>query len=299
MEVIQIRELVKNFDTKDRVLDCVDLHVAKGSIYGLVGVNGSGKTTVIKHITGILKQDEGTCRIMGEDIYENNNIKQKIAYVPDELFFYHGFSLQDMSKQYASFYENWSWEKYDFLVSVFGLNEKENLKSFSKGMLKQAFFVLAVATVPELLVLDEPIDGLDPIVRKKVWSIIVDEVADRKMTVLVSSHNLKEMEGVCDAIGIMKNGRVQIERDIETLKTDIHKVQVAFKDEVFNPFEGLNIIHEDSRGSVKLVIVRNKFEDIQRVIEKNNPAIFDVLPLTLEEIFIYELGGGKDEQIFI
>ena len=204
--MIKIKDLVKSFDTKDRVLDCVDLNVEKGSIYGLVGVNGSGKTTLIKHIMGILKPDSGSIKIMGEEIYENTAIKQKMAYVPDELFFYHGFSLKDMSKQYASFYKGWSWEKYDSLVSSFGLNEKESLRSFSKGMQKQAYFILAVSTMPEILILDEPIDGLDPIVRKRVWSIIVDEVADRQMTVLVSSHNLREMEGVCDAIGIMKNG---------------------------------------------------------------------------------------------
>lgn len=297
--MIRIRDLVKSFDTKDRVLDCVDLNVQKGSIYGLVGVNGSGKTTLIKHIMGILKKDSGSVRIMGEEIYENTSVKQKMAYVPDEIFFYHGFSLYDMAKQYASFYKGWSWEKYDMLVGSFDLNQKETLRSFSKGMQKQAYFILAVSTNPELLILDEPIDGLDPIVRKKVWSIIVDEVADRQMTVLVSSHNLREMEGVCDAIGIMKNGRVQIERDIDTLKTDIHKVQVAFTREVYDPFKGLNVIHEDNRGSVKLIIARNSFEEINEVIEKNDPAVFDVLPLTLEEIFIYELGGGKDEQILI
>lgn len=254
---------------------------------------------MIKHIMGILKPDSGSIKIMGEEIYENTAVKQKMAYVPDELFFYHGFSLKDMSKQYASFYKGWSWEKYDSLVSSFGLNEKESLRSFSKGMQKQAYFILAVSTMPEILILDEPIDGLDPIVRKRVWSIIVDEVADRQMTVLVSSHNLREMEGVCDAIGIMKNGRVQIERDIDTLKTDIHKVQVAFTSEVYDPFKGLNVIHEDNRGSVKLIIAKNSFEEIEDIIGKNNPAVFDVLPLTLEEIFIYELGGGKDEQIFV
>lgn len=297
--MIKVSGVVKNFDEKHRVLDCVDLNVSKGSIYGLVGVNGSGKTTIIKHIMGILKQDDGTVEIMGEKVYENNHVKSQMAYVPDDLFVYHNFTLINMAKEYSRIYKNWSWDTYKKLVAYFNLQEKDKLSSFSKGMQKQAYFILALSTKPEILVLDEPIDGLDPIVRKKVWSIIVDEVADREMTVLVSSHNLKEMEGVCDAIGIMKNGRVQIERDIDTLKTDIHKVQVAFTNEVYNPFEGLNILHEDSRGSVKLIIARNKVEDIQNTIAKYEPAIFDILPLTLEEIFIYELGGGKDEEIFI
>ncbi len=297
--MIKVSGVIKSFDSKKRVLDSIDLHVKKGSIYGLVGVNGSGKTTIIKHLTGVLKPDAGTIEIMGEPIYENNNVKEKIAYVPDDLFFYHGFSLKDMANQYANYYNNWSWDYYEKYVKYFRLNEKEPLQSFSKGMKKQAFFILALSIKPEVLILDEPIDGLDPIVRKKVWSLIVNEVADRQMTVLVSSHNLREMEGVCDAIGIMKDGQVKIEKDIDSLKSDIHKVQVAFPKEVYHPFESLRVLHEDSRGSIKLVIARNKVEEIREAIDKYEPVIFDILPLTLEEIFIYELGGGKNEEIII
>lgn len=297
--MIKVSGLIKNFDSKHRVLDCVDLNVKKGSIYGLVGVNGAGKTILFKHLAGILKGDSGMVHINGKSVFENNQIKEKIAFVPDEIFFYHGFSLKDMAKQYASYYSNWSWEKYQEYVEMFNLNEKETLLSFSKGMQKQAYFILALSTMPDVMILDEPIDGLDPIVRKKVWGLIVNEVADRQMTVLVSSHNLKEMEGVCDAIGIMKDGQIKIERDIDSLKEDIHKVQVAFNKEVYNPFEDLKVLHEDNRGSVKLVIVKNKIEYIRETIGKYEPVIFDVLPLTLEEIFIYELGGGKDEQIQI
>ena len=299
MDLIKVSGLIKNFDSKHRVLDCVDLNVKKGSIYGLIGVNGAGKTTLLKHLAGILKGDGGMVQIMGKPVYENNSIKEKIAFVPDEIFFYHGFSMKDMAKQYASYYPNWSWNKYKKYTQMFNLNEKETLMSFSKGMQKQAYFILALATTPDVLILDEPIDGLDPIVRKKVWSIIVNEVADRQMTVLVSSHNLREMEGVCDAIGIMKDGQIKIERDIDSLKEDIHKVQVAFNKDVYHPFEDLNVLHEDNRGSVKLVIVKNKMDYIRDVIGKLETVIFDILPLTLEEIFIYELGGGKDEQIQI
>lgn len=296
--MIKISSLTKCFDNKARVLDCTDMHVKEGSVYGLVGVNGSGKTTIIKHIMGILKQDSGTVEVIGEDVFENNKIKGQMAYVPDDLFFYNSYSMHDMAKQYDSYYPNWSWAFYNQLVKDFNLNDKQRLNSFSKGMQKQACFILAMSSMPKILVLDEPIDGLDPIVRRKVWSLVMDQVADRKMTVLVSSHNLREMEGVCDTIGIMKNGRLIIEREIDVLKTDINKVQVAFKEEVYDPFEGLNVIHHEMRGSVHLVVIRNDYEMIEAVLNKKNPAILDVLPLTLEEIFIYELGGKENDGLY-
>ena len=148
---------------------------------------------------------------------------------------------------------------------------------------------------PDYLILDEPIDGLDPIVRKLVWKFIVEDVADREMTVLVSSHNLKEMEGICDSIGILDHGKMIIERDLDELKSDIHKIQVVFGDTVENPYEGLNILHKESRGSVDLLIVRNPKDDVSRILEANHPVVLDLLPLSLEEIFIYELGGGNSE----
>lgn len=295
--MIRVKDLTKCFDNKARVLDCTNMHVKKGSIYGLVGVNGSGKTTLIKHLLGIWKEDSGSIEIDGQKVYENNKVKENIAYVSDDLFFYNGYTLKEMAKQYASYYPNWSWEKYNEMIEKFNLIEKNKLNTFSKGMQKQAYFILAISTMPSVLLLDEPIDGLDPIVRKKVWSIIMNEVADREITVLVSSHNLREMEGVCDSIGIMKNGRIVIERDIDDLKTDIHKVQVAFKGDCYNAFENLNVIHTETRGSVYLMIIRNNMNTIRENLEKYNPLVLDVLPLSLEEIFIYELGGSEDEEI--
>ena len=172
-----------------------------------------------------------------------------------------------------------------------------SLSQFSKGMRKQAAFALVMAAHPEYLILDEPIDGLDPIVRKLVWQLVMDDVADREMTVLVSSHNLREMEGVCDCIGILSAGSMVIERDLDELKLDVHKIQVAYRHTEEDPYAGLNILHQERRGSVDLLIVREKKEKVEHQIRSTHPAIFDMLPLTLEEIFIYELGGAENEDV--
>lgn len=295
--MIRLSNVVKNYDDRDRVLDCVDMHVKKGSIYGLCGLNGAGKTTLIQHIAGIFRPDSGSVLVMGENVSESAGVRDRIGYVSDDVFYFHNYTLHNMAKHYSVIYSGWSWSRYEKYVNDFRLDDRKKLKEYSKGMKKQAYLILALSITPEILLLDEPVDGLDPMIRKKIWSIIIGEVADRKMTVLILSHNLRELEGVCDSIGIMKDGQIRIERDIEELKSDIHKIQVAFKDEVYDPFDGLNILHEDYRGSVKLLIVRNRREIIEEKIMKYNPLIFDVLPLTLEEIFIYEMGGGKDERI--
>jgi ABC-2 type transport system ATP-binding protein len=181
------------------------------------------------------------------------------------------------------------------MIKRFELSEKRKLSKFSKGMQKQAAFILTMCSMPDYLILDEPIDGLDPIIRKLVWKYVVEDVAEREMTVLVSSHNLREMEGICDSIGILNKGKMMIERDLDELKSDIHKIQVAFKDVKDNPYGELNVLHRETRGTVDLLIVRNPKEVVEKVIEKNHPVVFDLLPLSLEEIFIYELGGGDSE----
>ena len=292
--MIEIRGVTKYFD-KIKALDDVDINIKDGSIYGLVGTNGAGKTTIIKNIMGIQKPEEGTISISGQPVYENPEVKKKLGYVSDDMFFFHGYSLQDMRNFYKGLYEDWNDERFQVLVKDFGLHMKRKISTFSKGMQKQAAIILALSIMPDYLILDEPIDGLDPIMRLKAWKHIIDDVADRNTSVLVSSHNLREMEGYCDYIGIISDGKMVMERDLEDLKTDVHKVQVAFTEGAKKDFSELNILHIESRGSVDLLIVRNKREKIEEIIGKENPAVFDVLPLTLEEIFIYELGGENDE----
>lgn len=296
--MIKVSNLTKSFDDF-KALNDLNINVKKGSIYGLVGVNGSGKTTLIKHLTGVLIPDSGEILFDGKKAYENIEIKKNIGFIPDDLFFFSIYSLKDSSRFYKSIYPNWSEARFIDMLTEFGLNEKSKLSRFSKGMQKQAAFILTMSCMPEFLILDEPIDGLDPIVRKLVWKYIVDDVADRNMTVLVSSHNLRELEGICDSIGILNKGAMMIERDLDELKSDIHKIQVAFRPESENSKEEiygkLNILHKESRGSVDLIIVRNKKSHVEETLMSSNPFIFDVLPLSLEEIFVYELGGAQNE----
>jgi ABC-2 type transport system ATP-binding protein len=286
----------KSFD-RFQALNELNLTVKKGSIYGLVGTNGSGKTTIIKHITGILKQDEGNITIDGEDVFDNISLKKRMGFIPDDLYFFATYNLNEMSKFYKELYPDWNNERFLNMVSLFGLDSKRKLSKFSKGMQKQAAFILTMSAMPEYLILDEPIDGLDPIVRKLVWKYIVEDVAEREMSVLISSHNLRELEGICDSIGILSTGAMMIERDLDELKSDIHKVQIAFREteRPENPYAGLNVLHSEKRGSVDLLIIRNRKDVVENIMAQSQPVVFDMLPLSLEEIFIYELGGENNE----
>jgi len=302
--MVQISNLTKHFDNHT-ALKGLNLNVKKGSIYGLVGVNGSGKTTAIKHLAGIYRQDKGTVTIDNQPVYDNAALKAKVGYIPDELFFFAGYNLGMTRRFYRNMYKTWDDSHYSNLINLLGLDEKRRLNRFSKGMQKQAAFILALSTRPEVLLLDEPIDGLDPIVRKDVFRQIIEDVSERGMTVLISSHNLKEMDDICDAVGIIKDGRMVIERDLDDLKSDVQKVQVAFPggsvdlQETFQA-EGqalqsspyLNILHRETRGTVQLLVIRGSEEEVSAKIKAMQPLIYDQLPLTLEEIFIYENKEG-------
>ena len=208
-----------------KALDDFSLTVPKGSVYGLMGLNGAGKTTIIKHLAGYLVQDEGLVTIDDEEVLNNENIKKRTALIPDDLFFFRGYSLKEMGKYHKHIYPNWKEERFQAMISDFGLNQKANLAKFSKGMKKQAAFCLAMAAMPDYLILDEPVDGLDPIVRHKLWHYIMEDVADREMTVLVSSHNAREMEDVCNYIGIIAGGRMVFEGDLlELMPASIEEI---------------------------------------------------------------------------
>ncbi len=293
--MIRIQSLSKKYEGFP-ALEELDMEIPTSSIYGLVGTNGAGKTTVIRHLAGILRQDAGTMDFDGEDVWENDELKQRIALIPDDLYFPGSYDLVHMARLYKGMYRDWNDNRFHEMTSRFKLNETARIRSFSKGMKKQAAFCLTMSTMPDYLLLDEPIDGLDPIVRKQVWKYIVEDVAERQMSVLVSSHNLKEMEGICDRIGILQNGKMILERDMESLKGDLHKIQVSFgknapKDD---PYEGLNILHRESRGTVDLLLIGDPQEKIKEIIGRSEPLVFDILPLTLEEVFIHELGGDDD-----
>ena len=211
--MIKIEHVTKFFGNKP-ALDDLTMTVPKGSIYGLMGLNGAGKTTIIRHIAGYLKADAGEILIDDEPVFDNEKLKERVCFIPDELFFFRGYTLQDMGTYFSRIYPKWNEVRFQEMYNDFGLDPKSNLAKFSKGMRKQASFALAMATMPDYLILDEPVDGLDPIVRHKLWKYIMGDVADREMTVLVSSHNAKEMEDACNYIGIMDEGKMIFEADL-------------------------------------------------------------------------------------
>ncbi len=293
--MIQARNVIKSFDGF-QALKGTTLHVRRGCIYGLVGPNGAGKTTIIRHLAGIYKQDAGEVYIDGEPIWENVALKQRIAYIPDDIFYYHSSSINDMCKFYRSVYKNFDIELFNQLEEYFPkIDRKKKIRSLSKGMQKQVAFWLAIACRPDVLILDEPVDGLDPVMRKQVWSILMKEVADRRVTVLVSSHNLRELEDVCDHVGIMSEGSVILERSLAEMQENTIKIQMAFDGEMPDMSDIRDILHVSNSGRVITVIAKGNSAQITAQIEAKRPLFYDLLPLTLEEIFIYELGGTDYE----
>lgn len=295
--MIKVEALNKTFNDI-KALDDVNMHVKKGSIYGLVGENGAGKTTLIKHIMGVYKQDSGEIKIDNECIYENNDCKQTIAYISDELYYFPQYSVQKMANFYKKIYPTWDDKRYMDIQKIFKIDEKRKIGRLSKGMQKQVAFCLALASMPKVIILDEPIDGIDPYMRKKVWNLIIEDVAEREATVLISSHNLKELENVCDHVGILHKGKMIIEKDLDHLKSDVNKIQIAFKDAFPDEIrDKIDILYEEKTGSVYNLIVKGDKNKVVNTFYKHNPTpiLLDVLPLTLEEIFIYELGGAGYE----
>jgi len=291
MICIGAENVIKRFDGF-AALDGLTLSVPKGAVYGLVGPNGAGKTTFIKALAGITRVDEGNITVNGENVFDNVSVKKKMAYVSDDLFFFPTYSIKQTAELYAGIYPNWSRDKYGKMLNFFKADETRRCRRMSKGMQKQAAIWLALCTNPEILILDEPVDGLDPVMRKNIWSLIMQEVYDRQMTVLVSSHNLRELEDVCDHVGMMHKGRIVLEKALDDVKGSIHKLQTAFRDGYPERLsDELEILHRGSFGSVETLIVRGNEEEIKKSVSSYSPLILDVLPLTLEEVFIYELGG--------
>ena len=289
--MIQVNNVIKEFEGF-RALDGVNMHVGKGEIYGLVGPNGAGKSTIIRHLTGIYRQDAGEVFVAGEPVYENRHIKAKIAYIPDDLFYFLQADTLEMMRYYKGMYPSFDEEMFYRLKEFFpSIDLKRNIRRMSKGMQKQAAFLLAICCKPEVLILDEPVDGLDPVMRRQIWSILMAEVSENQMTVLVSSHNLRELEDVCDHVGIMHKGKIVIERSLSELQGNISKIQVACPSGVPKLPEKFHVLHMSNTGRVYTLIVKGDPKEAEEYLNQGNPTVVDVLPLTLEEIFIYEMGG--------
>ena len=289
--MLEVKNAVKTFDGF-RALDGLTMTVPKGAVYGLVGPNGAGKSTIIRHLAGIYRQDSGEVLLDNQPVYENTEAKRRMAVIGDDWYYFPQAGIKEMAKFYAGIYPAFSWERYEKLKQVFPLDEKMMLRRMSKGMQKQAAFWLTVCCMPEYLILDEPVDGLDPVMRRQVWSLLLGDVAERGTTVLVSSHNLRELEDVCDHVGILNHGKVLLERSLSDLQDNTVKLQVAYQGvtEPVLPAE-LNILHRSHVGRVYTYIVRGSSQEILRRMQITEPVLLESIPLTLEEIFIYELGG--------
>ena len=291
--MIEVKALAKSFDGV-KALDGLELTVPRGAVYGLVGPNGAGKSTLIRHVVGIYRQDSGELLIDGEPVYENPKIKARIAYIPDEAAYFTQSTIKDMMRFYKSMYPGFDQERFEKLGQDFRLSLNRPLRKMSKGMQKQAAFWLALSCRPDYIVLDEPVDGLDPVMRRQVWSLLLGDVAERGSTVLVSSHNLRELEDVCDHVGIMNRGKMLLERSLSQLQDNMVKVQLALADGTELP-EGLDILHRSVTGRLQQLILRGDAEEVTNKLSTVQPLFIDVLPLSLEEIFIYELGGAEHE----
>ena len=287
--MLEMKNVTKTFG-KFKALDDLTMTVPKGSVYGLVGPNGAGKSTAIRLMTGIYRPDSGSVTLEGMPVYENPVNKVRMGYIPDEIFYFPSASMEEMKSFYKGIYPQFDEELYKRLFEVFELPKKGPIRRFSKGMQKQAAFHLSLCTHPEMLILDEPVDGLDPVMRRQVLSLILSDVANNSTTVLISSHNLRELEDICDHVGIMDHGRMLLERSLADMQGATHKLQL-----VGETPDGLEVLHESQTGRLKTLIVRGDARKISRKVSAAAPVYFDVLPLSLEEIFIYELGGANYE----
>ncbi len=293
--MIEVNGLKKSFDGF-LALSGVDMHVKKGAIYGLVGPNGAGKSTLIRHLTGIYRPDEGEVLVCGRPVFENRQIKAQMAYIPDDLFYFMQADTMEMKRFYEGIYPEFDAKLFYRLQEFFpSIDVKRNIRRLSKGMQKQVAFWLAICCKPKLMILDEPVDGLDPVMRRQIWSMILSEVAEHEMTVLVSSHNLRELEDVCDHVGIMHRGSIWIERSLSDLQGSVSKLQVASTSGMPKLPEHFQVLHMANTGRVYTMIVKGDPKEAARALAESGTALVDILPLTLEEIFIYEMGGADYE----
>ena len=289
--MIKVNNITKYFDSF-KALDNLTMNVKKGTIYGLVGPNGAGKTTIINHITGMLRANSGDVTIDGEPVYENEKIKQRLLSISDDWFYYSTYTVKQMASFYKSIYKNFNYERYETIKKLLNIDEKRQIRKFSKGMKKQVAFWLSLSAQPDVLILDEPLDGLDPVMRKQVLNLVISDVAEREMTVLVSSHNLRELEDICDWVGIIHKGKMIIEKPLDDLKGSVQKYQIVVDEEKYNQLErDSDVLHVSKTGSVSSVIVRGTADVTDKKMAKYSSILCERISLTLEEVFIYELGG--------
>ena len=289
--MIKANHVSKYFDDF-KVLNDLNLHVRKGTIYGLIGPNGAGKTTIINHLNGVLKPNSGEITIGGENVFDNEGIKKKVLNISDDWFYFGTYSIKQTAMFYKDIYPDFNMERYIKLKDIFKLDEKRQIRKLSKGQKKQVAFWLSLSAMPDVLILDEPLDGLDPVMRKQVLSLVIADVADRELTVLVSSHNLRELEDICDWVGIIHEGKIICEKPLDDVKGSVFKYQCSFKENKDDFVNSLSsILNISKTGSVYNLIIKDTSGKTEEAIKKEEPILFERISLSLEEVFIYELGG--------
>ena len=289
--MIDIQNISKGYEGT-QALSSLSLHVPRGAVYGLVGPNGAGKSTLLRCLSGVSQPDSGVILVDGQPVYENPGLKARIAYIPDDLYYFTSASLMDMKRFYQGFFPTFDEELFKKLADIFPIDPKRSIRHLSKGMQKQAAFWLNLSLQPDLFLLDEPVDGLDPVMRRQLWSLIMGEVERRQVTVVISSHNLRELEDVCDHVGVIDHGKMLLERALSQLQEDFVKVQIVFPPESAPVLPQVTPLHHSSTGRVHTFILKCGAQAAEQAARACQPVFYDILPLTLEEIFIYELGGA-------
>lgn len=290
--MIKFDKLVKKYEDFT-ALDDFSLEIRKGSAYGLLGTNGAGKSTLLRLLAGVYRQDSGSITIEGQPVYDNVAIKQRMLLISDETSQFNNMTIQQMRKFYKSFYPRFSDETFERLHSIVGLPMKKKLNGFSKGMKRQAAVICGIASTPDYLLLDEAFDGLDPSMRIAVKKMIIDAMCENDMTVVVSSHNLNEIEQFCDTVGLLHNGKIVFNRELDVLKGNIHKLQCSFEGKENPPvkedFPELDILLIEQTNGLTNIIVKGDADKSLGIVKSKNPAFCDLIPLSLEEIFVYEM----------
>lgn len=287
--MIKIENLSKKYD-KVNVLDNLNCTIKDGSIYGLVGSNGAGKSTLLRLINGIFKADSGSILIDGEVVFENELIKQDLVFVPDDLFFYPGYTLLDTAKYYDAMYNKFDMEYLKKLAKMLNLDMNRKISTFSKGMKRQCALICALATKSKYMFFDETFDGLDPVIRNAMKKIIAKLMEENNTTIVMTSHNLRELEDICDNLGLLHKGGILFESDIDSIKTNMFKVQISLPNDFSkDSFKDIEILNFKKIGSVATIIINDKEGIAKKKLERLKPIILDFLPLTLEEVFIYEM----------
>lgn len=296
--MIELKGVVKKFDDF-QVLDSIDLTIPQGTAFGLLGSNGAGKSTILRLLSGIYKQEKGEIYIDGEAVFDNPKVKKRIFFINDETIQFTSFTLEELKNYYKSFYPKFSEELFEKLRSTINLPLKKKLNSFSKGMKRQAVVITALACQTDYLLLDEAFDGLDPTMRIIVKRMLVDAMIDRNLTTIISSHNLKEINEVCESVALLHQGKIIFSRDLDSVKGNIHKIQAVFKSadpempQYYSKEElagtGVEILHYEKNQSVYHLIARGEVDEIKKKLEPKKPIVLDIIPLSLEEIFIYEM----------